>query len=39
MIAGGNATVMVADMDRAVAFYTRVLGLELSPDPGPTGPR
>jgi catechol 2,3-dioxygenase-like lactoylglutathione lyase family enzyme len=29
MIAGGNATVMVADLDRAVAFYTRVLGLEL----------
>ena len=29
MIAGGHATVMVADMDRAVAVYTRVLGLEL----------
>ena len=29
MIAGGNAAVMVADMDRAVAFPTRVLGLEI----------
>ncbi len=29
MITGGNATVMVSDMDRAVDFYTRVLGLEL----------
>ncbi len=29
MINGGNATVFVSDMDQAVDFYTRVLGLEL----------
>ncbi len=30
MIASGNATVMVSDMDRAVDFYTRILGLKLA---------
>ena len=30
MIVGGNATVMVSNMDRAVEFYTRTLGLKLS---------
>lgn len=29
MIEGGNVTVFVEDMDRAVAFYTEVLGLSL----------
>jgi catechol 2,3-dioxygenase-like lactoylglutathione lyase family enzyme len=29
MITGGNATVYVSDMDRAVDFYSRVLGLKL----------
>ena len=29
MIAGGNATVMVSDFDRAVDFYTKTLGLKL----------
>lgn len=29
MITGGNATVMVRDFDRAVRFYTEILGLEL----------
>ena len=29
MINGGNATLFVSDMDRAVDFYTKVLGLEL----------
>jgi catechol 2,3-dioxygenase-like lactoylglutathione lyase family enzyme len=29
MIRGGNATIYVVDMDRAVAFYTDVLGLRL----------
>lgn len=29
MFNGGNVTVMVTDMDRAVGFYTGVLGLEL----------
>ncbi len=29
MITGGNATVFVTDMDRAVTFYTQVLGLKL----------
>ena len=29
MITGGIVTVFVSDMDRAVAFYTEVLGLEL----------
>ena len=30
MIRGGNATIFVGDMDRAVAFYTETLGLRLS---------
>lgn len=30
MVTGGNATVMVSDMDRAVHFYTEVLGLKLT---------
>ena len=30
MISGGNVTVMVSDMDAAVAFYTEVLGLKLT---------
>ena len=30
MISGGNATVFVASMDRAVRFYTEVLGLKLT---------
>jgi catechol 2,3-dioxygenase-like lactoylglutathione lyase family enzyme len=30
MIAGGNVTVFVSDMDRAVAFYFNQLGLKLS---------
>jgi predicted enzyme related to lactoylglutathione lyase len=30
MISGGNATVFVANMDRAVQFYTEVLGLKLT---------
>jgi predicted enzyme related to lactoylglutathione lyase len=29
MISGGNVTVMVSDMDRAVRFYGEVLGLKL----------
>jgi predicted enzyme related to lactoylglutathione lyase len=29
MISGGNATVFVSNMDRAVHFYSEVLGLEL----------
>ncbi len=29
MIHGGNATIYVSDMDRAVAFYTNSLGLKL----------
>jgi catechol 2,3-dioxygenase-like lactoylglutathione lyase family enzyme len=29
MITGGNATVYVADMDKAVAFYVGLLGLKL----------
>ncbi len=29
MITGGNATIFVADMDRAVRFYTDTLGLTL----------
>ena len=29
MITGGNATVYVSDMDRAVEFYTKTLGLTL----------
>ena len=30
MITGGNATVFVSNMDRAVQFYTQVLGLRLT---------
>lgn len=30
MIFGGNATIYVSDMDRAVAFYTQTLGLTLA---------
>jgi catechol 2,3-dioxygenase-like lactoylglutathione lyase family enzyme len=30
MIAGGNATVFVSNMDKAVHFYTEVLGLRLA---------
>jgi catechol 2,3-dioxygenase-like lactoylglutathione lyase family enzyme len=30
MITGGNATVFVADMDRAVRFYTEAIGLKLT---------
>ncbi len=29
MLAGGNPTIYVSDMDRAVAFYTETLGLKL----------
>jgi catechol 2,3-dioxygenase-like lactoylglutathione lyase family enzyme len=29
MITGGNATVYVSDMERAVTFYTHTLGLDL----------
>ncbi len=29
MIKGGNVTIYVSDMDRAVRFYTEVLGFEL----------
>lgn len=29
MISGGNATIFVSDMDRAVTFYTETLGLAL----------
>ena len=30
VIRGGNATIFVADMDRAVSFYTETLGLRLT---------
>ncbi len=30
MISGGNATIIVADMDRSIRFYTEVLGLQLT---------
>ena len=30
MISGGNATVFVSNMDKAVEFYTNVLGLRLA---------
>ena len=30
MISGGNATVFVSNMDRAIEFYTGVLGLKLT---------
>jgi catechol 2,3-dioxygenase-like lactoylglutathione lyase family enzyme len=35
MIKGGNATIYVADMDRAVAFYAETLGLRLVFRAGP----
>lgn len=30
MISGGNATVFISNMDRAVRFYTETLGLKLA---------
>ncbi len=30
MINGGNATIYVSEMDRAVDFYTKALGLSLA---------
>lgn len=30
MISGGNATIIVADMDRSIRFYTEVLGLRFT---------
>ena len=30
MISGGNATIIVANMDRSIHFYTEVLGLKLT---------
>ena len=30
MVSGGNATIIVADMDRSIKFYTEVLGLKLT---------
>jgi catechol 2,3-dioxygenase-like lactoylglutathione lyase family enzyme len=30
MIAGGNATIYISDMDRAVRFYTETLGFKLT---------
>ena len=30
MISGGNATVFVSNMDRAIEFYTQALGLKLT---------
>jgi predicted enzyme related to lactoylglutathione lyase len=30
MISGGNATIIVSDMDRSINFYTEVLGLRLT---------
>ena len=30
MISGGNATIIVADMDRSIRFYTQVLDLKLT---------
>ena len=35
MINGGNATIYVSDMDRAVAFYAGTLGLRLAFRAGP----
>lgn len=29
MLSGGNATIFVSDMDKAIDFYTNVLGMEL----------
>ncbi len=30
MVSGGSATIVVADMDRSIRFYTEVLGLKLT---------
>ncbi len=30
MVSGGNATIIVADMDRSIRFYTEVLGCKLT---------
>jgi predicted enzyme related to lactoylglutathione lyase len=30
MVSGGNATIIVADMDRSIQFYTGILGLKLT---------
>ena len=30
MVSGGNATIIVADMDRSISFYTEVLGFKLT---------
>ena len=30
MVSGGNATIIVADMDRSIRFYTEVLALKLT---------
>ena len=30
MVSGGNATIIVADVDRSIRFYTEVLGLKLT---------
>jgi catechol 2,3-dioxygenase-like lactoylglutathione lyase family enzyme len=30
MISGGNATIIVANMDNSIRFYTEVLGLQLT---------
>ncbi len=35
MIAGGNATLLVADLDRAVRFYVETLGFKLRVRNGP----
>lgn len=35
MISGGNATIYVSDLDRAVKFYTDTLGLKLQFQAGP----
>ncbi|HEX6510897.1 MAG TPA: VOC family protein [Chloroflexota bacterium] len=35
MIDGGNATIYVTDMDRAVKFFTETLGLKLDYQAGP----
>jgi predicted enzyme related to lactoylglutathione lyase len=30
MVSGGNATIIVANMDRSIQFYTEILGLKLT---------
>ena len=30
MVSGGNATIIVQDMDRSIRFYIEVLGLKLT---------